>query len=411
MNIIIFGANENCIKLVNKEIDLDKHNIVCFLDNDNKLHGKKILDVPIYSPDIVNKYDYDYILIVSTILHHNSIVRQLLEIGVEEDRIIKNYGSGLYEKTRLFEGSLLCKAWLDFIHERIESKDIHKLIESKIKKTWCYEILEKVDLYLDRAKSYRAVLNDIENKIKNNDIVELANIKLDRDVIESKKELFYIEFLDIIGPELPEFEKELIIEGPYEYGNVIINEGDVVVDCGANLGLFSAVAANKIEKAKVYSFEPVSETYSLLDKMSRFYDNIIPVRKALSNKEGFINIDITGYDDNIGTPTIVESIQERNKKPNISMSYEKIETISLDKFVKDNNINKIDFIKADIEGAERLMLKGATEVLKKFAPKLSICTYHLEDDPEILEKIILEANPNYKIEHQWLKLYAYVPEV
>lgn len=54
------------------------------------------------------------------------------------------------------------------------------------------------------------------------------------------------------------------------------------------------------------------------------------------------------------------------------------------------------------------MLIGATETLKKYAPKLSICTYHLADDKEILEKIILNANPNYIIKHQYKKLYAYV---
>ena len=61
-----------------------------------------------------------------------------------------------------------------------------------------------------------------------------------------------------------------------------------------------------------------------------------------------------------------------------------VNVTTIDEFVKSNNIEKVDFIKADIEGAERDMLRGATEVLKKFAPKLAICIYHLPDDKEVL---------------------------
>jgi len=80
-----------------------------------------------------------------------------------------------------------------------------------------------------------------------------------------------------------------------------------------------------------------------------------------------------------------------------------------DTFVHQNNIPRIDFIKADIEGAERYMLMGAKQVLKDFAPKLAICTYHLPDDPKVLRELILDANPDYVIEERWKKMYAHVP--
>lgn len=97
-----------------------------------------------------------------------------------------------------------------------------------------------------------------------------------------------------------------------------------------------------------------------------------------------------------------------NQSTNLSYNLISVPVTTIDDFVKHNHLKSIDFIKADIEGAERFMLIGATETLKKYAPKLSICTYHLADDKEILEKIILNANPNYIIKHQYKKLYAYV---
>jgi len=87
---------------------------------------------------------------------------------------------------------------------------------------------------------------------------------------------------------------------------------------------------------------------------------------------------------------------------------EKIEVTTIDEFVAENELDRIDFIKADIEGFERNMLMGAKETLRRFSPKLAICTYHLLDDPEVLSKIILEANPNYTIIQKRKKLYAMV---
>jgi hypothetical protein len=71
--------------------------------------------------------------------------------------------------------------------------------------------------------------------------------------------------------------------------------------------------------------------------------------------------------------------------------------------VREGNVSCLD-----IKGAERDMLRGATNVLKTFAPKLAICTYHLPDDPEVLEQIIKEANPKYKVVHIRKKLFAAV---
>lgn len=95
-------------------------------------------------------------------------------------------------------------------------------------------------------------------------------------------------------------------------------------------------------------------------------------------------------------------------QPKGSSSELKLMVTTVDDFVKENKLEKVDFIKSDIEGFERNMLTGAKNTLKNFSPKLTISTYHLPDDPEVLEKIILDANPDYRIVHMPEVLFAKV---
>lgn len=213
---------------------------------------------------------------------------------------------------------------------------------------------------------------------------------------------FLWESMDLILPILG--NDSLIDEGPYEFEQVKLQQDDIVFDCGANLGIFSAYAA--AQNCKVYSFEPTPDTISILEKNQELYpNNIFIVPKAISDSNGIIPFYC--YDD----ANSINSISETDKYGSYFKITQQLEVpaITLDSFVEENNIPRVDFIKADIEGAERHMLKGAQNILKKYAPKLSICTYHLPDDKEVLEALILEANPNYHICHKYKKLYAYVP--
>lgn len=220
-----------------------------------------------------------------------------------------------------------------------------------------------------------------------------------------------VEFVDIIAPSL--FYKDynyekinmLFIEGPYELNdNVCIKSGDVVLDCGAEQGFFSAAAS--LKGATVYAFEPstlVRERY--LSKTSQYNKNIIIQPYALSDKEGELKLTV-GEEKDIG---VTKLVFDSELKENMEFQYESVKVTTIDSFVEKHSLTRVDFIKCDIEGAERNMLRGAKNTLKTFAPKLSICTYHLPDDPEVLEKIIIDANPNYIVEHAYQKLYAYVP--
>jgi len=198
------------------------------------------------------------------------------------------------------------------------------------------------------------------------------------------------KLVDKLDPYLP--------EGTYCYKNdqidVTVKPGDIVIDAGAWIGDFSAYASKK--GAFTYAFEPCKNTVKYLNMTSEFNKNITVVEYGLGDKKETLYL--THCDENSGANKVISDTHDA----------EEIHITTIDCFVAENNIERIDFIKADIEGFERKMLLGAKETLKKFAPKLAICTYHLPDDPEVLANIILEANPNYIIVQKKMKLYAMV---
>ena len=210
--------------------------------------------------------------------------------------------------------------------------------------------------------------------------------------------LYLTELCDFILPTQDE-NWNIINEGPYDWGNATLEHGDVVFDCGANMGLFSTYAA--VQKGCIcYAFEPFPELKRTIEKMCEVNGvSINLVSAAVSNATGVATFSV-GYNNTAGS-----LVKDAGKEGAI-----KVQTISIDEFVEKEGLSSVDYIKADIEGAERLMLQGAQNTLAKFGPKLAICTYHLPDDKEVLTKLILQANPRYQIEYKWQKLYASIPE-
>ena len=211
------------------------------------------------------------------------------------------------------------------------------------------------------------------------------------------KHEFIYQAADLLLPLYNDYT--LTYEGPSEMGIVQLNSGDCVIDCGANIGLFSVYAASK--RCKVYAFEPYLPTIEMLEYNQQLYqDNITIIPAAVSNYIGSSTLYVNSKDYGSNSLYILPHAFVRGEDT-------KVEVITLDAFAEKEKIKKINFIKVDIEGAEANMIDGASEILKKWKPKLSICTYHKKDDKKVLSELILKHNPNYSIEHKWKKLFAH----
>ncbi|MDR1952196.1 MAG: FkbM family methyltransferase [Elusimicrobiota bacterium] len=295
----------------------------------------------------------------------------------------------------LFLGSVLMKYVKNNIYN--QSGQVKEAMEFLRKNTEGIQTSEFLKIWLEKNSNGNFCFNFNGAKlpyiISNDDQIMDMLTRVFQDVF-----MFPCMLNDDYNKATVELLDQYMPEGPYGYKDgdfdVTVKRDDVVIDAGAWIGDFSAYAASK--GAIAYAFEPVSRTFELLKKTVELNDEKIhPVKMGLADKEGELPIYIN--EQNSGA----HNLHSKERKTS-----EIIKITTLDKFVKDNDIKKVDFIKADIEGAERDLLRGAREVLREFAPKLAICTYHLPDDPDLLEKIILEANPRYKVVHTRKKLFA-----
>lgn len=195
-------------------------------------------------------------------------------------------------------------------------------------------------------------------------------------------------------------------DGPYEIDKVEIQPGDVVIDAGANVGLFSLLAAKKGAQ-KIYAFEPQIRVQQYLKKninINKLSDIIDCIPCCLSDHVG--NISFIEPCSSMGAAHVAGRGVDYLSPQDIQATYS-VECVTIDDFVLNNSISKIDFIKADIEGAERDMLSGARKTIARDHPKLSICTYHLPDDPTVIANLIHEIDPTYIIVQGRCKIFAY----
>jgi FkbM family methyltransferase len=112
---------------------------------------------------------------------------------------------------------------------------------------------------------------------------------------------------------------------------------------------------------RIYAFEPSQATFDALNKNIELnkINNVFPQRLALSNTEGFIHLGAVEND-------ALNYIDVNNK----NTQGEKVVMTTLDKWLKDNKLRKIDFIKIDIEGAELLCFEGAQDMLENTPPTI-----------------------------------------
>lgn len=163
-----------------------------------------------------------------------------------------------------------------------------------------------------------------------------------------------------------------------------------IIDAGAFIG-DSALILSPYTSKKVYAFEPTPGNYELLLKTIEMnaLTNVVPCNFALGEQEGMTSI----------SPSGSASTQFENTAFHYGEKSE-VPVTTLDGFVKEHDL-RVGLIKADIEGAESLMLKGAEETLRTQRPALLISIYHNAHDYFKIKPWLegLDLGYKFKIRH------------
>jgi FkbM family methyltransferase len=159
---------------------------------------------------------------------------------------------------------------------------------------------------------------------------------------------FIYAFREYYEPELAYLEK-------------VLSPGDVFIDVGANFGVYTLVASKLVGTAgRVIAFEPTAESFATL-RQNIALNHLVNVRSfqvAVAQEAGKAWL-YHGWDP-VGNSLGMD--------PLCGDQGEEVQTAALDDLLEENDVDRVDVIKIDVEGAEELVLRGAIRSLTKYSP-------------------------------------------
>jgi FkbM family methyltransferase len=142
--------------------------------------------------------------------------------------------------------------------------------------------------------------------------------------------------------------------------------GDILIDGGGCLGDSAAVFSNAVgPQGRVFSFDPIADHIEMINfNASQFqFNNVTAIASGLSN---YINNS--------------EPLRIGGFNPAFRANFDALPMTTIDTFFSSSKLEKVDFIKLDVEGSEINALKGAQRTISICMPKLAISIYHKPND-------------------------------
>jgi len=182
-------------------------------------------------------------------------------------------------------------------------------------------------------------------------------------------------------------------ENDFFYFMKLFDDGGIILDLGANIGVTSYYLAKKFHKSTIFSFEPLTLNMDTLKRVKNRFDlkNIIELQVAVGDKPGKLEM-VMPVINNVPMHGLSHVVDEENTENNDGFKYV-VQVVQLDEFETIKlPLKRITAIKIDIENFEYYALKGAEKLIAENKP---VIYCELWDNENRKKCIALLNNLNY----------------
>jgi FkbM family methyltransferase len=151
--------------------------------------------------------------------------------------------------------------------------------------------------------------------------------------------------------------RSIFLEGEYDWS--FLKSPQVIIDAGANVGYASVVFANRYPEARILAIEPEFSNYESLRKNTGVYPQIQPVQAALWKEKTTLRI----TDPSAGNWAF--RTEESNRSATSIRECGTVPALTLDNLMIDHEVEFIDILKVDIEGAEKEVFENSTSWINR----------------------------------------------
>ena len=166
--------------------------------------------------------------------------------------------------------------------------------------------------------------------------------------------------------------------------------GDVVLDCGANVGVFTRYALRRGAR-KVLAIEPAPDN---LECLRRNFDReiragvVVVCDKGVWDRDAELLLNVV--DGDTGRDSVALKPTGARQGPRVALT-------TIDKLVRETGLDRVDFVKMDIEGAECRALRGAGATIARWHPRMAISGEHFTGQPEQVIELLRATWPGVRI--------------